>query len=199
FISYSVEVFILKVNNQKVWLEFFANGFSLTGSTIKNTSLLFITLTIIFNLINSLMEEGIFRGLFLYLYSKKYSFTISNLVQSTFFGFWHIVMTVRSYLAGEMSLSGALFMGIGYIMLSFVVGIKLGLLVKYTGSLWAGFFFHTFNNSIVNLLHVITSSQIDSLQVVRVMFAQFLSLFIVWLYGFYKKRTILQKPMVHSL
>ncbi|HCW52240.1 MAG TPA: hypothetical protein DG753_00540 [Clostridium sp.] len=73
-------------------------------------------------------------------------------------------------------------------MLSFIVGIKLGLLVKYTGSLWAGFFFHTFNNSIINLLHVVTPSQADSMQIVRVMLAQFLSLFIVWIYGSYKNK-----------
>lgn len=188
FISYSIEIIVLKMNNSNVWLEFFANGFSLTGNTTKNTAFLFIILPIIFNLINSTMEEGIFRGLFLNLFLKKHSFAISNLIQSTFFGLWHIVMTVRSYIDGEMSLSASLFMGIGYIMLSFIVGIKLGLLAKYTGALWAGFFFHTFNNSIVNLLHVVTPSEVDSMQIIRVILAQFLSLFIVWVYGVYKNK-----------
>lgn len=188
-ISYFIEIIILKINNTNIWLEFYSSGFSITGSTVKNTSLFLITLPIVFNLINSLMEEGIFRGLFLKLCLKKYSFAVSNLIQSAFFGLWHIVMTIRSYLDGDMSLNAALFMGIGYIMLSFIVGIKLGLLVKYTGALWTGFFFHTFNNSIINLLHVVTPIQTDSLQIVRVMFAQFLSLFIVWIYGVFKNKS----------
>lgn len=190
FISYCTEILVLKQSNPSVWLEFFASGFSLTGTTTKNTAFIFIILPIIFNLINSVMEEGIFRRLILNFCLKKHSFAISNLIQSALFGLWHIVMTVRSYLDDEMNLNMALFMGIGYIMLSFIVGIKLGLLVKYTGALWAGFFFHTFNNSIVNLLHVVTPSSVDSMQIIRVMLAQFLSLFMVWLYGVYKSRKV---------
>ena len=190
FISYSIEIIILKINNPSVWLEFYSSGFSITGSTIKNTSIFLIILPIIFNLINSLMEEGIFRGLFIKLSVNKYSFSISNLMQSAFFGLWHIVMTIRSYIDGDLNLYAALFLGFGYIMLSFIVGIKLGLLAKYTGALWAGFFFHTFNNSIVNLLHVVTPTQTDSMQIIRVILAQFLSLFIVWIYGVYKNRSI---------
>ena len=71
-------------------------------------------------------------------------------------------------------------MGIGYVILAGVMSIKWGLLYKMTGSLWVGLGDHLFNNVIAtNLVHVITESEADSMQIVRIIAAQFLSLVIV--------------------
>lgn len=184
-ISYIIEIVFLGLNGERVWLEFYSGGFSLTGAVMKNTALYFIVFTILVNLINSFMEEGIFRGIFMRFSREKYSFKTSNMLQASFFGLWHIVMPIRSVIDGEMTVSTGIIMCIGYIILSFIMGIKLGMLAACTGSLWAGFFEHTFNNSIVNFLHVVTSSSSDSMQIIRVIIAQILSIIIVYI--IYKK------------
>ena len=51
------------------------------------------------------------------------------------------------------------------VVLSFIMGLKRGLLMIYSGSIWAGLFEHTYNNSIVNLVHVSTSTRADEMQV----------------------------------
>ena len=55
-----------------------------------------------------------------------------------------------------------------------------GLLYKIEGSLWVGFGDHLFNNVIAtNLVHIITEDEADSMQIVRIIVAQLLSLVIV--------------------
>ncbi|MCY7147764.1 CPBP family intramembrane metalloprotease [Streptococcus gordonii] len=52
------------------------------------------------------MEEGIFRGLFQKVFERKYSFLKAALLSNLLFGFWHIMGPFRSFLDGEMSLTG---------------------------------------------------------------------------------------------
>ncbi len=104
-------------------------------------------------------------------------------MQAAFFGLWHIVVPAREYIDGNMTLQMALLMAFGYAVLSFMMGFKLGLLVGYTGAIWAGFFEHTFNNTVVNMLHVVSATGTDELQIVRVMIAQILSFVLVVCYG----------------
>ena len=70
------------------------------------------------------MEEGIFRGLFIKIFSESKSFMQANFIAAFLFGIWHIVMPVRSYVDGEMSFAAMVLMGIGYIILAGVMGIK---------------------------------------------------------------------------
>ena len=67
-------------------------------------------------------------------------------------------------------------LGVGYIILAGMMGIKWGLLYKMTGILYAGMADHFFNNCIAtNLLHITTESGTDEMMIVRVMIAQLLS------------------------
>ncbi|MDE7218436.1 MAG: CPBP family intramembrane metalloprotease [Oscillospiraceae bacterium] len=182
-IAYSIECLILYQINQSVSLSFYISGFSLNGETARHNDVLFLSLCLLFNMINVWMEEGVFRGLFIEILAKKRSFISAALLIAFLFGIWHWVMPLRDYMDGNASLANLLVMGIGYIVLAGIMSIKWSLLYQMTGTLWVGLGDHLFNNIVVtNLLHVISNGEADSLQIVRIMIGQVLSFFIVVLY-----------------
>ena len=63
-------------------------------------------------------------------------------------------------------------MGVGYVILAGMMSIKWSLLYKITGSLWFGLGDHFFNNLASNLVHVVSNSEADSLQIVRILLWQ---------------------------
>ena len=91
---------------------------------------------------------------------------------------------------GEMSFAAMVLMGIGYMILSGIMGIKWGLLYRVTGNLWAGLGDHLFNNTVAtNMLHVISLTGADELQIVRIMIAQLISfVFVLAVYSKNKKQ-----------
>lgn len=186
--AYAIELIILN-SKGSAKLSFFVSGFSLTGEIVKNVGLGYILMNIVFNIINVIMEEGVFRGLFITVINKKYSFKIALIVSAFLFGLWHLSTPIRSFIDGELGLGMFMLLGFGYIILAGLMGIKWGLLYKMTGSLYLGMADHFFNNCIAtNLLHVITKSSVDELLIVRVLIAQMLSLmFVLILYNKKKK------------
>lgn len=186
-IGYFLEMGLLFFWGKEPHFELFVSSFSVTGSYVKNTGVLFLFLCLFFNLINVWMEEGVFRGLFLTLINNRYSFAAANFVAALLFGVWHWVMPVRGYLDGSMKLETMLIMGIGYLLLSAMISVKWGLLYRMSGSLWIGLGDHLFHNLIAtNLLHVVTAGSIDELQIVRILAAQSVSFLLVCTR--YKKR-----------
>ena len=181
--AYSIECLILYHINQNVSLAFYISGFSLSGETAKHSGILFLSLCLVFNLINVWMEEGIFRGLFMKILVPKLTFVCATLLIAFLFGIWHWVMPLRDYLDGNISRSNLFIMGIGYIILAGIMSIKWSVLYRITGALWMGLGDHLFNNVIVtNLLHVISNGEADSMQIVRIMIGQILSFSVVMLY-----------------
>ena len=175
-ISYGLELAIFILQGNPAHLEIYISSFSLTGSQIKNTDFVFFLLCVLFNIINVWMEEGVFRGLFIKTFSEAKPFMQANFIAAFLFGIWHIVMPIRSYLNGEMSFAAMALMGIGYIILAGIMGIKWGLLYRITGNLWAGLGDHLFNNTVAtNMLHVVSQNGADELQIVRIMAAQIIS------------------------
>lgn len=182
-VAYSIECLILYHINQNVSLAFYISGFSLNGETAKQDSILFLSLCVVFNLINVWMEEGIFRGLFMKILVPKLSFIRATLLIALLFGTWHWVMPLRDYMDGNTSLPNLLIMGIGYIILAGIMSIKWSVLYRITGALWVGLGDHLFNNVIVtNLLHVISNGEADGMQIIRIMIGQILSFSVVMLY-----------------
>jgi membrane protease YdiL (CAAX protease family) len=178
-IAYGIEFLILAAQGLSPVFAVYVGGFSLTGNEIENTAFIFFAMCIIFNIINVVMEEGIFRGLFIKLGQEKYSFTKTNLTVALLFGIWHWIIPLRSYIDGDMTLATMLIMGGGYIILAGIMSIKWGLWLNITGFIWIGMAEHFFNNTIGNLLHVATSTGVDELQIVRILIAQLLSLAVV--------------------
>lgn len=89
---------------------------------------------------------------------------------------------LHNLIDGDINLGAFLGLGVGYIILAGLMGIKWELLYRMTGSLYTGMADHFFNNCIAtNLLHVTTESGIDEMMIVRVMIAQLLSFAVVLL------------------
>ena len=182
--AYTVECIVLLFLHGNVHLSFYASGFSLTNEKGSQAGILFIMLSVLFNLINVWMEEGVFRGLFTKIL-EGVSYRKSLFFIAFLFGIWHLVMPLRDYLQGESSLLNLIAMGIGYVILAGMMSIKWSLLYKMTGSLWLGLGDHLFNNLASNLVHVVSNSEVDSLQIVRILLWQLLSFAIV-LWGYQK-------------
>ena len=67
-------------------------------------------------------------------------------------------------------------MSIGYVVLSALMGIKWGLLYEHSGAVWIGLADHFFNNCVVtNLLHVVTDTGVDEMQIMRVLIGELTS------------------------
>lgn len=180
--AYAIESLTLFFLHRNVQLSFYASGFSLTNEKVSQAGILLILSSVVFNLINVWMEEGVFRGLFTKIL-EGLSYRKSLFFIAFLFGIWHLVMPLRDYLQGESSLVNLIVMGIGYVILAGMMSIKWSLLYKMTGSLWFGLGDHFFNNLASNLVHVISNSESDGLQIVRILLWQLLSFAIVlWVY-----------------
>lgn len=192
-LAYGVEFIIQLMAGNAPVFRLYVSSYSINGNLGNQTGILFFVICIIGNIVNVVMEEGIFRGLFLKLAEKKYSFIISVVISSVLFGLWHIAAPVRSYLDGERSMGGTLMMILMLAVTTAIGGAKFCLLTKITGSLWLPMADHFFNNTITNVLHVLTGAGTDELQVVRITIAQTVSflivLFILWKGKYYKKET----------
>lgn len=179
-VAYAVEIAILKGQGHSVKVGVFSVAFSLVGETVSNTGIGYILMCVFFNVINVVMEEGVFRGLIFKLVSIDRSEKTAVLLQSLLFGVWHIVTPFRNFADGDLQLSEFVVLGVGYIILAGLMGIKWSLLYRMTGSLYAGMADHFFNNCIAsNLLHIVTDSGIDEMMTVRIIIAQMLSFAIV--------------------
>lgn len=73
FVGYVIEILILVAKGQKFSLGIFTTSFSLVGNVETNKGIGFILMCVFFNVINVIMEEGLFRGLFFKLTNIKYS------------------------------------------------------------------------------------------------------------------------------
>jgi membrane protease YdiL (CAAX protease family) len=172
------------------------SSYAIDGNQGRQTALLFYAFCIFGNIINVSMEEGVFRGLFIKLAETRYTFIKSVILSSILFGIWHIVAPIRNLLDGEMSAAGAVMYALMYILTAGLAGAKFCLLTKITGSLWMPMADHFLNNTISNILHVVTASGADELQIIRISIAQTISflivLFIYWKSGAHKKSTFRQ-------
>ena len=179
-IAYSAEIIILKSQGNTIRFGFFTTGFSLTGDTAVHTGIGFILMCIFFNLINVVMEEGTFRGLFYSIARIKKPMKTALFFQALLFGIWHVVTPLHNLIDGDINVPSFIGLSISYVILAGLMGIKWGLLYKMTGSLYMGMADHFFNNCIAtNLLHVVTEEGIDDMMIVRVLIAQLLSFGIV--------------------
>jgi CAAX amino terminal protease family protein len=180
FIAYTIECSILYFQEKKIYLGFFITGFSLTGVGSIQTGIGFVFINIFFNIINVIMEEGTFRGLFYQLINTRYSLKTALFIQALLFGIWHIVTPLHNWIDGEISGMGFVSLSIGYIILAGMMGVKWGLLYRMTGNLYAGMADHFFNNCIAtNLLHVVSNTGIDEYMIFRILIAQIFSFAIV--------------------
>lgn len=187
-IAYGVEILIAVLQGSFDSLQLYVSTYAIIQNTGYRTESMFFLICIVGNVVNVIMEEGLFRGLFAKLLEKKYSFIVTAVCSSCLFGFWHMVGPVRSCADGTMSLEGMLANIAMLVGTSALVGFKFAMLTKLTGSLYMAMGDHFVNNTIVNLLHVVTATGADEMMVVRIAVAQSASFVLVLI--FYIRRFV---------
>jgi membrane protease YdiL (CAAX protease family) len=114
----------------------------------------FVLFLIIGNVINVLMEEGLFRGIMLPHFLQRMRFARANLLQAALFSIWHLVWPVKAWLSGDASAATAFAQAGVLLSGAFIAGLVFGYLFWRTGSLYAPMIAHFVNNMLNNLLHV---------------------------------------------
>lgn len=191
-LAYSAEILIHVLQGDFDALKLYVSAYSIQGNIGNQTALSFFLICILGNIINVIMEEGIFRGLFQTLLESKYTFILSAVLSSVLFGLWHIMSPLRSYLDGTMSTGGFIANSIMLITTSALVGFKFAMMTKLTESLYMAMGDHFVNNTIVNMLHVISDTGADTLMVVRISIAQsvsFIATLLWYIIAQYKKKS----------
>lgn len=180
--AYSIEILLLVIHGHAPSMQVYVTGYALSGNRGNETGLLFFAICVLGNIINVVMEEGVFRGLFIKLAEHQYTFAKAVLISSALFGLWHIAAPVRSLVDGEMDVTQTVVTALIVMLITGITGVKFCLLTRLSGSLWMPMADHFFNNTIINTMHVVTVSGVDSLQVVRISVAQTLSFIVVLLF-----------------
>lgn len=178
-LAYGIEIMIAVAQGSFRSLQLYVSTYAISQNTGYRTELLFFLICIIGNIVNVVMEEGTFRGLFTKVLEQRYSFVVSAIVASCFFGFWHMIGPIRNYVDEVMSMNSMIANIIMLVVTSSLVGFKFAMLTKMTGSLYMAMGDHFVNNAIVNLLHVVSNSGADEMMVVRVAIAQSVSFVLV--------------------
>ena len=186
-IAYFIEVMIAKASGSYSGLRFYVTSYSVNGNLGNQAGLLFFALCIFGNIVNVVMEEGVFRGLFIRRLQEKFSYSSTAIISAVLFGFWHGVGPVRSFIDGESSAFALCMNCLILILSSAVVGYKYGLITKITGSGFMAMGDHFVNNTLVNILHVVSENGADQLQIIRISIAQSLYFILVLVWYFYSK------------
>ncbi|NLL78043.1 MAG: CPBP family intramembrane metalloprotease [Clostridiales bacterium] len=174
-LAYSVEALMFALRGNFETLDLYVSAYAVDGNIGNQTAFIFFVICITGNIINVVMEEGIFRGLFQKVFEKKYGFIVSAIMASVLFGMWHIIAPIRNYYDGIMSFNGFIVNSIILVSTSCLVGFKFAMMTKLTGNLYMAMGDHFVNNSIVNMIHVISKAGADELMVVRISIAQSIS------------------------
>ena len=103
-------------------------------------------------IINSFMEEGIFRGLMMRQFMTKMSANKANLLQSVLFGLWHIVWPLKEYITGSIDFLGFVGDAFMYVLMTFLTGLIFGYMYQKSGSIIGPVVFHTLHNLFVSFI-----------------------------------------------
>jgi membrane protease YdiL (CAAX protease family) len=120
------------------------------------------------NLVNSFMEEGLFRGVMGRLARIRMSFWQTVWFTSFMFGIWHLPWALKYYLLGQIQTGPEIASAILVNSVpQLLIGIVYGYMFLKTGNLWAPWLAHTLSNSTGNILHVSTAEGLDAGMPVR--------------------------------
>ncbi len=200
-LAYGVEVIILAASNNFNGLAFYVSAYSANGNLGNRTDFIFFLICIIGNVINVLMEEGVFRGLFQKMLSDKYKWVVAALISSVLFGVWHIMSPIRSFTDGNMTVGGFIGQTCMLVGTSALVGFKFAMMGKLTGNLYMAMGDHFVNNTIVNILHVLDKEEADHLMTIRITIAQsvsFTAVLIWFLIVYFKNKRKQQNQVVEE-
>jgi membrane protease YdiL (CAAX protease family) len=122
------------------------------------------------NIVNSFMEEGLFRGVMGRLGRLKFKFWGTILFTAFMFALWHLPWVAKYYWLGEIQTGGEIASSVVFNTVpQFLIGLVYGYLYLKTGSLWAPWFAHLLSNSLLNYIHISTAEGLDTHIPVRAM------------------------------
>jgi membrane protease YdiL (CAAX protease family) len=128
----------------------------------------FAVLLIVGNLVNSLAEEGLFRGVQIPLFRRELSPWFTLALSATLFGLWHLPWALKTIALGSQGPSANVTMPlVANFLPQALLGVVWGYLYLHTGNLWGCVAAHTLTNSAVNFLHVRSSEGIDTAMPLR--------------------------------
>ncbi len=180
FAACGIQLAYLNIAGQKATIALTAADLY-SGTT--GSSVFFILLLLVGNVINSFMEEGLFRGLMLRHFLIKFSFLKANLLQATFFAAWHLVQPIKHYQTGTTDLMGALMESVVIFIGSGITGLLFGYLYYKTGSLWTPWIAHFVNNTILNFVYIQMDGELYSL--LSISRQEFIILLAIYFIGFF--------------
>lgn len=187
-LAYATEITILVSQGRFDSLKVFVSAYAIDKNIGNRTEFIFFLICIIGNIVNVVMEEGLFRGLFMKMLSNKQTLIKAACVSSLLFGLWHVVSPIRNYIEGTSSMGGMIMNCLMLFITSTLVGFKFVMLTSGTGNLYMAMGDHFVNNTIVNLLHVMSSTGGDEMMVVRVSVAQTVSFIAVLIWYIIKRK-----------
>jgi membrane protease YdiL (CAAX protease family) len=154
----SSQILILKFSGQEAELVFSA----VDPKTGLSGGLMFGLWLVFANLVNSAMEEGLFRGLMLRHFLIRYPKWGAILLQAALFSLWHLSWPLRHLLDGQVSPGEVAFEAFGLTLSTLLSGVVYAYFYCRTNNLWGAFLGHLINNSIFNVLFIRTASGIQS-------------------------------------
>ena len=122
----------------------------------------FAIFLILGNVINCFMEEGLFRGILIPMFNRKYTVRMTIILQGILFGIWHIPWAFKWYISGTVSgMNGFIMALVINSMPMILMGIIFGVMYYYTESIWTPWISHFLINSILNIIHISINGTLD--------------------------------------
>lgn len=152
-ISYAAQLIALQASGEEATLALAA----IDPKTGLTGGLFFGLWLLVANLVNSAMEEGLFRGLMVRHFRLPYPVWGAILLQAFLFAIWHLNWPVAHWLSGESTFGEASFEAFGLLLSTGIAGIVWGYMYYRTGNLWGPFVAHTINNGVLNVVFLRTA------------------------------------------
>lgn len=157
-LAFTSQLVILKASGEEAELVFSA----VDPKTGLSGGLLFGLWLVFANLVNSAMEEGLFRGTMLRHFLIRYTKWGAIFLQAALFSLWHLSWPLRHLLDGQVSPGEVAFEAFGLLLSTLISGVVYGYFYYRTNNLWGPFVAHMINNTIFNVLFIRTTSGMQS-------------------------------------
>jgi uncharacterized protein len=161
FAAYATEYAYLALQGQQPTLMIMVQSHSIVPNVLFKGGIAFGLWLFFGNCVNSLMEEGLFRGVLISHFATPMSLSSANMIQALLFGLWHIVWPLYYLITGKMNANQAIAVAIVYVITAGLTGLFWGYLLIRANNLWSSWISHTINNSVFNLVHTRTSNGFD--------------------------------------
>jgi membrane protease YdiL (CAAX protease family) len=157
-LAFISQLFILRASGEEANIVFSA----VDPRTGLSGGILFGLWLVFSNLVNSAMEEGLFRGIMLRHFMVRYAKWGAIFFQAALFSLWHLSWPLRHLLDGQIPTGQVAFEAFGLTLSTLISGVVYGYFYYRTNNLWGPFVAHTINNSIFNVLFIRSAAGVQS-------------------------------------